>query len=271
VFGGSCGHVGFGTLWPDFKAQITYSTPNIGDVFQFSVGAFDPRTVPTFAHFRTPLPRFEGEAVAKHLFSPDWGFKLWANGAWQHLGVGIHKKDQATQQFTTRKVYTKNPFGVGGGVTGYLGPVKAGVSGYAGRGMDAYTFLAFNPVFGSRTVTNLPNESIRFRPTRGFLAQASVTIGSTWVMGGFGQAQLDRMPSDSPVITPNAAPLLRTQTGISGGIFHRIDAFVLGLDYFNASYGFDPRVVEEPIGSTPRVIQPKQMVHTINGGGTFEW
>jgi hypothetical protein len=270
VFGGACGHVGFGTLWPDFRPQITYSTPNIGDVFQLSVGAFDPRTVQTFDHYIIRYPRFEGEAVAKHLFSPDWGFKLWANGTWQQLGRAVHKKD-ANQQFTTRKVYVKNPFGVGGGATGYFGPVKAGVSGYAGKGMDAYEFLTFNPVFGTRTVTPVPNESVRFRPTRGFLAEASVTIGSTWVMGGFGQAQLDRMPSDAPILTPNAAPLLRTQTGISAGVFHRIDAFVLGLDYFNANYGFDARVVEEPIGSPLRVVQSKQMVHIINGGGTFEW
>ena len=44
MFGGACGHVGFGTLWPDYRAQMTYSTPNFGDVFQVSVGVFDPRT-----------------------------------------------------------------------------------------------------------------------------------------------------------------------------------------------------------------------------------
>src|SRR6187549_755968 len=34
LFGGACGHVGFGTIYPDHRAQITYSTPNFGDLFQ---------------------------------------------------------------------------------------------------------------------------------------------------------------------------------------------------------------------------------------------
>jgi hypothetical protein len=265
IGGGACGHVGFGTLWPDFRPQITYSTPNIGDVFQFSVGLVDPRTVPTYEWYLISLPRVEGEAVAKHLFSPDWGFKAWANGAWQRIGIGTHRTD-ATGAVVESKEVHKNVYGVGGGLTGYLGPVKVGASGYAGRGMDAYEFLTFNPVFVSRT-DGLANETRRFRPTRGFLAEASVTIGSTWVMGGFGQAQLDRMPSDPPVNLPQA-PLLRTQTGISTGIFHRIDAFVLGLDYFNARYGFDDRVVLNP---TPHIESSKQVIHTVNGGATLEW
>jgi hypothetical protein len=175
-----------------------------------------------------------------------------------------------TQEYVERKQVTKDAYGVGGGVIGYLGPVKVGGSGYAGRGMDAYEFLTFNPVFISRASV-LPNESRRFRPTRGFLAEASVTIGSTWVMGGFGQAQLDRMPTDEPIETPNAAPLLRTQTGISTGVFHRIDAFVLGLDYFNARYGFDARAVQPVAGGPISVVNSKQVVHTVSGGATLEW
>ncbi len=270
IFGGACGHVGFGTLWPDFRPQVTYSTPNFGDVFQFSLGLFDPRTVPTNNWFLIPLPRIEAEAVGNYRFSPNFGFKAWANGAWQQIGIGVHTLDPMTQEYVERKQVTKDAYGVGGGVIGYLGPVKVGGSGYAGRGMDAYEFLTFNPVFISRASV-LPNESRRFRPTRGFLAEASVTIGSTWVMGGFGQAQLDRMPTDEPIETPNAAPLLRTQTGISTGVFHRIDSFVLGLDYFNARYGFDARAVQPVAGGPISVVNSKQVVHTVSGGATLEW
>jgi hypothetical protein len=232
------------------------------------VAMLDPRTVPTYNWFLTPLPRFEGEAVAKYMVNPDFGFKAWVNGVWQRIGIGVHRLNTSTLVVTERKRIDKNPFGVGGGVTAYLGPVKLGGSGYAGRGMDAYGFLGFNPIFVSRA--SIPNDSRRFRPTRGFLAEASVTIGSSWVMGGFGQAQLDRMPSDPPVSTPNGPPLLRTQTGISGGVFHRIDAFVLGVDYFNARYGFDPRVVQPAVGPA-RAETATQVVHIVNGGATLEW
>jgi len=267
IGGGACGHVGFGTLWPDFRAQIAYSTPNFGDIVQLTVGLFDPRTVPTYNWFLTPFPRVEGEAVAKYLWSPNFGFKAFANGAWQRIGIGVHTVDPATNQVIERRQVDKNVYGVGGGLQAYLGPVKVGASGYGGKGMDAYEFLTFNPIFVSREVS-LANETRRFRPTRGFLAEASVTFGSTWVMGGFGQAQLDRMPSDTPIDTPGAPPLLRSQTGISAGAFHRIDAFVFGVDYFNARYGFDARVVAVP---TPHVVNSEQIVHAVNAGGTLEW
>jgi hypothetical protein len=265
--GGACGHVGFGTLWPDFRAQLGYSTPNFGDIFQVSVAMLDPRTVPTYEWFLTPLPRVEGEAVAKYMLNPDFGFKAWVNGAWQRIGFGVHRVN-AAGDVTERLQIDRNPFGVGGGVTAYLGPVKVGGSGYAGRGMDAYGFLGFNPIFVSRAA--IEDETRRFRPTRGFLAEASLTLGSTWVMGGFGQAQLDRMPSDPPITTPNEPPLLRSQTGISGGVFHRIDAFVFGIDYFNARYAFDPRL-DGAAGTPQRWVTSSQVVHIVNGGTTLEW
>jgi hypothetical protein len=269
IFGGACGHVGFGVLWPDFRAQLTYTTPSFGDVFQVSVGVFDPRTVATNNWTHTRLPRVEGEAVAQYDFSEGWGFKAWGNGSWQELGIGV----DITQPMTSppvvigRNFYTQTAYGLGGGLTGYFGPFKIGGSGYAGKGMDAFEFLTFNPIFISRDPV-VPNEKRRFRPTRGFLAEASLTIGSTWVMGGFGQAQLDRMLSDPPIDTPDGPPLLRSQTGISTGIFHRIDSFVLGLDYFNARYAFDARLVSTP---TPHQVNSKQVIHTVNGGATLEW
>src|SRR5687768_2149109 len=78
MFGGACGHVGFGTLWPDFRAQITYTTPSIADIVNLSVGIFDPRTIPTYEWHQTPLPRVEGEAVANYSWREGWGIKAWA-------------------------------------------------------------------------------------------------------------------------------------------------------------------------------------------------
>ena len=277
VFGGACGHVGFGTLWPDFTAQITYTTPNFGDVFQVSAGIFDPRTVPTYSWTRVPLPRFEGEAIAKYDFTPGWGFKSWVNGAYQQVGIGYNVVDATTNEVIGREDAMQTAYGVGGGVIGYLGPVKAGFSGYMGRGMDAFEFLTFNPIFVSRD-SGLPNQEREFRPTRGFLAEASVTIGSTWVMGGYGMALLDRMDTDVPIEPRgpediNQPPLLRSQTGISAGVFHRIEQVVFGLDYFNAHYGFDPRYVDpDPTDAVQGTyVDSEQNVHAVNAGATLEW
>jgi hypothetical protein len=276
IFGGACGHVGFGTLWPDFRAQITYSTPKIGDIVQVSAGVFDPRTVPTYNWRRVPLPRFEGEAVADYRWADDWGVKVWGNGAYQEVGIGADVTDPMTLEVVGREVYTQDAYGVGGGVLGYLGPVKLGASAYTGKGMDGFLFLNFNPIFvgqGSMDAmgNSLDNHERRFRPTLGYLVEGSVTFGSTWVMGGYGKATFDRIPTDVPLDTVDGFPLLRSHTGISAGVFHRVDSVVFGLDYFRASYAFDPRLTSQDDGSAPRYVDIKQNVNIVNGGATLEW
>jgi hypothetical protein len=135
--------------------------------------------------------------------------------------------------------------------------------------MDAFTILGFNPILVGQSAALKAYER-RFRPTRGVLAEASVTFGKTWVMAGFGRAFLDRVATDDPISTLNAAPLIRTQTGISAGLFHRIDAVVLGLDYFNAHYGFDPRLVGV-VDGPQNYVEVQQTVHIVNSGVTLEW
>jgi hypothetical protein len=275
IYGGSCGHVGFGTLWPDFHAQLTYSTPWFGDIFQVSAGVFDPRTVPTYAYELTPLPRFEGEAVAKYNWKEGWGLKAWTNGAFQTVGTGYDR--DVNNNLIERKELFQDAYAVGGGLQAYLGPVKAGFSGYGGRGLDGFEFLSFNPIVMSQrnsypnpdgTTTPVPRQDRRFRTGKGFLVEASVTVGSTWFMGGFGRAYLDRIPEDAPIETPVTA-LIRTQTGISAGVFHRIDSVVLGLDYFNAHYGFDPLNLGTLEARQFKDIE--QRVNIVNGGMTVEW
>jgi hypothetical protein len=270
TFGGACGHVGFGTLWPDFKAQITYTTPKVGDVFQVSAGIFDPRTVPTRGWTQIKIPRFESEAVASYNWSEGWGFKAWANGAWQRLGNGAEQRD-ANFELTGIKVVTQDAYGVGGGLMGYLGFVDLGVSGYTGRGMDGFTFLTFNPVLmGLGSGADLNNEDREFRPSTGLLAEAKVTFGDTWVMGGFGQASFERVDSDPALDASDNFPLPAAQRGISAGVFHRMGDVVFGLDYFNAHYDFDPVLVAQDDG-TSMFEEPEQAVHFVSGGMTLEW
>jgi hypothetical protein len=269
VFGGSCGHVGFGALWPDFRAQITYTTPSIADVLSLSVGVFDPRTIPTYNWFQTPLPRFETEANANYSWQEGWGVKAFANAYHQRIGTTYERdpdNDMATMNSVPTDV-TQDAYGVGGGAIVALGPVKVGGSGYMGKGMDAFSVFSFNPIYLGQASIG-PHER-RFRPSKGFLAEASLTLGDTWFMAGFGQGRLDRIPTDTPINELGAMPLIRTQTGISAGAFHRLGHVVLGLDYFNASYGFDPNRIA--VGTTRDYDQVSQTVHIFNAGVTLEW
>ena len=167
-----------------------------------------------------------------------------------------------------RQDFTQDAYGAGGGVQANLGPIKAGASGYMGQGMDGFVTFTFNPIYIGQSST-LPNHEREFRTTKGFLAEASFTLGNTWVMGGFGQARFDRMDTDIPIETVDAFPLIRTQTGISAGVFHRMGHVVLGLDYFNAHYAFDPRRITATAG--PMYVEVSQTVHIVNAGVTLEW
>jgi hypothetical protein len=269
VFGGSCGHVGFGALWPDFRAQISYTTPSIADIVSLSVGVFDPRTIPTYNWFQTPLPRFETEANANYSWREGWGVKAFANAFHQRIGTTADvdpDNDMATMN-SVKTDFTQDAYGVGGGVVAALGPVKVGGSGYMGKGMDGFSVFSFNPIYLGQG--SIGAHERRFRPSKGFLAEASLTLGNTWFMAGFGQAMLDRVDTDTPITELGAMPLLRTQRGISGGVFHRLGQVVLGLDYFNAHYGFDPNRIAE--GTAQDYDQVSQTVHIFNGGVTLEW
>jgi hypothetical protein len=272
MFGGACGHVGFGVLWPDFRAQVGYSTPKFGDILQISVALLDPRTVPTYNWDRTPLPRVESDAVADFSFGESSGLKAWANGFWQTVGTAVDSVDPATMT-STREDFSQDAYGVGGGVQGSFGPFKAGLSGYTGKGMDGFGTFSFNPIAIGQDNTLPDRSERRFRKTSGFLVEASVTFGSTWVMGGFGKALLDRDATDPPIDTLEAPPLIRTQTGISAGLFHRIDCVVLGIDYFNARYAFDARLTDPDMSGPlePTYVDSKQTVQIVNSGVTLEW
>lgn len=272
MFGGACGHVGFGVLWPDFRAQIGYSTPKFGDVFQVSVALLDPRTVPTYNWDQTPLPRVEGDAVATFGEGESWGVKAWGNGFWQTVGTSVDIIDPATA-VAAREDFSQDAYGIGGGVQGAIGPFKAGFSGYSGKGMDGFMTFTFNPIAIGQDNMLADRSERRFRKTSGFLAEASFTLGSSWIMAGFGKTLLDRDATDPPIETLEGPPLIRSQTGISAGIFHRIDSVVIGIDYFNARYAFDARFTDPDMSGPlePTYVDSKQAVQIVNSGVTLEW
>lgn len=272
TFGGSCGHVGFGVIWPDFKPQLTYTTPKIKDRFQLSAGVFDPRSFPPSEWYWTPTPRFETEA-ALTLGGGRFGAKLWGNAFYQQLGttqsVDVLDATGAPTGEKEARDFTQNAFAVGGGAKADLGPFKVGAAGHRGKGLDAFMLLGFNPV--ALSLGPVPNQEKQFRTVTAFLVQAAYYLGASWLSVGFGRAMLDRVEGDYALSEVDKPPLLRTQTGISAGVYHRIKSVVLGLDYFNASYSFDARRVTDPNGGAPIAEQPAQVVHAVNGGITLEW
>jgi hypothetical protein len=71
--GTTLGRIGFGYIYPQFKAQMTYSTA-AGKPFQLSVGLFDPATNPPYTTIE--VPRLEAEGVYSQGNTKVWGGAL---------------------------------------------------------------------------------------------------------------------------------------------------------------------------------------------------
>ncbi len=274
TFGGSCGHVGFGIIWPDFKAQLTYSTPKFADRLQISVGMFDPRSFPPSEWYWTPAPRLESEAVLTLGEGGRFGLKVWVNAFYQRLGTtqSVDIRDAAGMDTGKDELrnFAQDLSAVGGGVKADLGPFKIGAAGHRGKGMDGFMLLSFNPV--ALSLGPVPNQEKKFRTVTAFLVQAAYYLGANWLSVGFGRTMLDLVEGDYPAGAIGPPPQLREQTGVSLGVYRRIaQHVVVGIDYFRASYGFDARLVANPSGGAPRAEEPSQVVHAINGGLTLEW
>jgi len=78
--GTTLGRIGYGYLYPDFEAQITYSSAS-GKPTQFTVGLFEPSTFGAFNE--TELPRVEAEVT--HAIRRPRGrtANVWVGGSWQ--------------------------------------------------------------------------------------------------------------------------------------------------------------------------------------------
>ncbi len=78
--GTTLGRIGYGYIYPNFVAQLTYSSA-AGNPVQFTAGAFEPSSNGAFGV--TKIPRLEAE-VTWHQTSGSNKFMVWAGGEWQN-------------------------------------------------------------------------------------------------------------------------------------------------------------------------------------------
>ncbi len=112
--GTTLGRIGFGYNFPNFNAQLTWSSA-AGKNTQFSVGLFDPSEVDNFT--QTKLPRVEAEWTMKRHRT-----NFWLNGLLQSA-----KNVAASQSLTS--------FGGGGGIKWWNNKVTVVGSGFFGSGV----------------------------------------------------------------------------------------------------------------------------------------
>jgi predicted porin len=211
-FGTTLGRIGVGYIYPNFVAQLTYSTP-AGKPFQLSVGAFDPNFVNSEADLDsdgdadaftvTKTPRFEGEVTYNGQFGGgNSSVLLWANGT-------VQNAEAPSDTDTADEVENDDVTAVAGGAgvrLNFSGVSIVG-SGYIGSGVGT-TLLQTTP-FG---VDPTGDERRSF----GYIGQLTYTTpGGVTFGGSYGDSRIDQ--SDFDEATDNDG-LLKSNRSVIGTI-----------------------------------------------------
>src|SRR5213594_154239 len=178
--GTTAGRIGYGYLYPNFNAQLTYST-RPGRPAQLSIGAFQPSnlqgerrpttglcTVPaTCAFVVTKIPRVEAELTYNQKSGKN-KYMFWAGGLWQSTS------NAATAGQTASSV------GGTAGVRGDFSDLSVVVTGYIGKGVG--TTLLFGG--GERAGTAATSTELRSSDggyvQLGYTLNKKTTVGASW-------------------------------------------------------------------------------------------
>lgn len=203
--GTTLGRIGFGYIYPNFVAQMTYSTAG-GRPGQLSIGVFQPAGLGGDAgtvYNQTQAPRLEAEGTYK-----TGDVLVWANGTVQNA-----KDVTAGSPFFNA---SKTATGLGGGVRFGRAQFSVTGSGYWGKGIG--TTLQFNGVGGpGNAVSGLGvGTDGELRTSYGFIGQVTVTPANSKVTlaGSYGSSFLKA--------TSGEAAQFKTENSlISGGIYYQ--------------------------------------------------
>jgi hypothetical protein len=188
-FGTTLGRIGFGYIYPNFRAQITYSTA-AGKPAQFSIGVFEAASVGDYKFTQTP--RLEAEFV----YSGS-SFKGWLGGT-----------VQSTKNAPTGG-QSMAGYGGSGGLR-YQGKVfSLTASGYGGKGIGT-------TLYGIGGSADNGAGSDDARKSYGFIGQATFSPQNSkiTIAGSYGSSYLEQANSD-PV------KFKTENTLVSGGLYYQ--------------------------------------------------
>jgi hypothetical protein len=218
--GTTLGRIGFGYIYPNFVAQLTYSTP-AGRPGQLSIGIFQPSSLagePGVAYDETQVPRVEAEGTYK-----SGNVSAWLNGTLQNAKSTIAFPDES-----------KTATGVGGGFKFGSATFSLVGSGYFGKGIG--TTLQFNGVnTGDGTAIDGLGVGLdgELRDSYGFIGQLTFTPAESkvTVAGSYGSSYLKATDGEPAFKTEN--------TLISGGLYYQATKSLKVVGEFNYAWTDD--------------------------------
>jgi hypothetical protein len=186
--GTTLGRIGFGYVYPNFRAQMTYST-KAGQPYQFSIGLFEAASVGNYAF--TQIPRVEAEFTYAQS-----GFKGWLGGTLQST------KDAPTGGTSM------TGWGGSGGLRYEQSMFSVTGSGYYGKGIGT-------TLYGIAGSSNLGAGNDDARKSYGFIGQVTVTptASKLTIAGSYGSSYLKNANNEGSFRTEN--------TLVSGGLYYQ--------------------------------------------------
>ena len=210
--GTTLGRIGYGYIYPNFDAQVTYSTRG-GVPAQLSIGAFqpsialgtrDPTTgactiAATCAYVYTKIPRLEAEFTYNQKSGPN-KYLFWAGGLWQQTWNAA---------------------------TG--GTSKSSVGGTAGIRADVSDLaIVVSGYYGGRLGTTLMFSGNEFAPTGdprksfGGIAQLGYTFNKkTTIAGSYGFSELKNASTGETAATGGNDAIHSLWRSYTAGIYHQ--------------------------------------------------
>ncbi len=169
--GTTAGRIGYGYLYPNFNAQLTFST-RTGRPAQFSIGAFQPSVVLASTYNVTKIPRLEAEFIYNQKSGKN-KYMFWAGGLWQSTS------NAATGGNTISSVAGT------AGVRADIEDLAVVVNGYIGKGVGT-TFM-FSALNGGGVSTG----GTELRTSDGGYVQLGYTVNKkTTIAGSWGFSRL---------------------------------------------------------------------------------
>ena len=200
--GTTLGRIGFGYIYPQFKAQMTFSTP-AGRPFQLSIGLFDPASNPPYN--TVELPRVEAEGVWSQ-----GNTKFWVGGLVQNNGTGGVADEKATSWGGTGGVRFGNP------------TFSLTASGYYGKGLGTTLLYTLgNGTAGAGTGGD------DLRKSMGGIGQVTFTPANSkmTIAGSWGISILENADAEADFKTKNWLA--------SGGLYYQATKSLKAVAEFN--------------------------------------
>ena len=160
--GTTLGRIGYGYIYPNFNAQVTYTTSPKNPAV-ISIGLFQPSTFLGGSIYSvTKLPRLEAE-VTYHTTSGGNTFTVWAGGEVQSTSSRAGDSSKTT---------------VGGtaGVKANVSDLSIVVSGYTGSGLGTTFGFTGDAVAGNGTLRKSDGAIVQVS----YAADKKTTLGASW-------------------------------------------------------------------------------------------